>query len=96
LFFLASRRIAPPRAKGNFAAAAPWIGLNALAGPTLGVGCYQWALAVAPTAVVLPIVATTPVVAIPLVWLIDGDRPSLRSIIGGVIAVAGSVALTLV
>ncbi|OHB67341.1 MAG: hypothetical protein A2Y76_03925 [Planctomycetes bacterium RBG_13_60_9] len=38
----------------------PWVIANALAGPALGVACYQWALAVAPTGIVLSIVATTP------------------------------------
>jgi drug/metabolite transporter (DMT)-like permease len=67
--------------------------LNAIAGPTLGVACFQWALSAAPSGVVLPIVATTPVVTIPLAYWIDGDRPTMRSIVGGVIAVAGTVLL---
>jgi drug/metabolite transporter (DMT)-like permease len=73
-----------------------WMLLNGVTGPSLGVACYQWALSVAPSGVVLPIVATTPVATMPLAYLMDGDRPSRRSIIGGVIAVAGSVALALV
>jgi drug/metabolite transporter (DMT)-like permease len=44
---------------------------------------------------VLPIVATTPLVIIPLAYKIEGDRPGARSIIGGAIAVAGAVALAL-
>lgn len=36
---------------------------NAAAGPVLGVSCYQWALAHTPSGIVLPIVATTPLVA---------------------------------
>jgi drug/metabolite transporter (DMT)-like permease len=70
-----------------------WVLVNSLAGPTLGVGCYQWALSIQPSGVVLPIVATTPVVVIPFTWVMEGDRPQLRSIIGGLIAVAGSVLL---
>jgi len=69
--------------------------LNAIAGPTLGVACFQWALSISPSGIVLPIVATTPVMTIPLAYWLDGDRPSLRSIIGGVIAVVGTVALAL-
>ena len=34
-----------------------FITINALAGPVLGVSCYQWALAIRPSFVVLPIVA---------------------------------------
>lgn len=75
-------------------AAWPWVWLNSLAGPTLGVSCYQWALKTTPAGIVLPIVATAPVVIMPFAYLLDGDRPGLRSVIGGVIAVAGAVALT--
>lgn len=71
-----------------------FITLNALAGPTLGVSCYQWALATTPSGIVLPIVATTPLVIIPLTYWIEGDRPSRRSILGGALAVAGVIALT--
>lgn len=72
-----------------------WIWINALAGPTLGVAFYQWALQGAPSGVVLPIVATSPVVVIPLAFLFEGERPSRRSLVGGVIAVAGAVALAM-
>jgi drug/metabolite transporter (DMT)-like permease len=73
-----------------------WIVAHALTGPTLGVACFQWALSVKPSGVVLPIVATTPLAVIPFAYLIEGDRPSRRSLIGGVIAVIGAVALALV
>lgn len=68
---------------------------NAMLGPVLGVSCYQWALATTPSGIVLPIVATTPLVIIPLTYWFEGDRPSRRSLIGGAVAVAGVVALTL-
>ncbi len=68
---------------------------NALLGPVLGVSCYQWALATTPSGIVLPIVATTPLVIIPLTYWFEGDRPSRRSLVGGAVAVAGVVALTL-
>jgi drug/metabolite transporter (DMT)-like permease len=70
--------------------------VNSLAGPTLGVACYQWALASTPSGIVLPVVATSPVATMVLAFFIDGDRPSRRAIVGGIIAVAGAVALTLV
>jgi drug/metabolite transporter (DMT)-like permease len=70
-----------------------WVVLNGLAGPAVGVGCYQWALSTTASGIVLPIVATTPVVTIPFAYFIDGDRPAPRSVIGGLIAVGGSVAL---
>lgn len=72
----------------------PWVVANGLAGPALGVSCYQWALKDTPTGVVLPIVALTPLVVIPFTLWMEGERPSRRSLVGGLIAVAGAVALT--
>ena len=83
-------------AEPQWRAAAPWTVANALAGPAIGVGCFQWALATTPSGVVLPIVATSPVVTILLAWCIDGTRPTRRAVAGGLIAVAGAVALKLV
>ena len=71
----------------------PWVVANALAGPALGVACYQWALAVAPTGIVLAIIATTPLVVIPFTMVLDGERPTVRSLVGGAVAVLGAVAL---
>jgi len=73
-----------------------WLLANGLAGPVLGVGCYQWALATTPSGIVLPIAATAPLLAIPIAMSLEGDRPPRRAIVGGVIAVAGCIALTLV
>ncbi|PAW84129.1 MAG: hypothetical protein B9S33_12375 [Pedosphaera sp. Tous-C6FEB] len=72
-----------------------WIVFNALAGPTLGVSCYQWALKTTPSAVVLPIVALSPLVVMPFARWMEQERPTRRSTLGAVIAVAGAVALAL-
>jgi uncharacterized membrane protein len=71
----------------------PWVIANALCGPAIGVACYQWALAVAPTGIVLAIIATTPLAVIPFTMLLDGEHPTVRSLIGGAIAVLGAAAL---
>jgi drug/metabolite transporter (DMT)-like permease len=84
------------RPAGAWRKAVPWITVNALAGPVVGVACFQWALAIAPSGVVLPIVATVPLAVMPLSFVLEGDRPSMRSLIGSAIAIAGVVALTLV
>ncbi|MBX3746876.1 MAG: EamA family transporter [Verrucomicrobiae bacterium] len=78
-------------ASGRLRKAAPWVLVNALAGPTLGVSCFQWALAQRGTGVVLPIVALTPLIIIPFAMRWEGERPSRRSLFGGVLAVAGAV-----
>jgi drug/metabolite transporter (DMT)-like permease len=71
----------------------PWVLANALAGPTLGVSCYQWALKTTPTGIVLPIVAITPLVIIPFSYHLEGERPTRRSLAGGALAVCGAAAL---
>jgi drug/metabolite transporter (DMT)-like permease len=73
-----------------------WTLANGLAGPVAGVGCYQWALATTPSGIVLPIAATAPLLSIPIAFWLEGDRPTVRSLIGGVMAVAGCIVLTLV
>ena len=73
----------------------PWIAVNALAGPVLGVGCYQWALMQKGAGIVLPIVALTPIVIIPFARYVEGDTPTPRSLAGALLAVAGAVAMAL-
>lgn len=73
-----------------------WLVINGLAGPALGVSCYQWALLSKGTGVVLPIVAITPLVVVPMSRILEGERPSKRSLVGGFIAVVGAVMLALV
>lgn len=69
--------------------AAPWVVLNGTAGLVLGVSCYQWALQHTATGIVLAVVATTPLLVMPMAYLMDNDRPSRRALLGGVLAVAG-------
>ena len=85
----------PGSARERWRKAWPWVLLNGLSGPALGVSCYQWALKIAPTGVVLPIVAMTPIVIIPFSRYIEGERPTWRSLAGGAVAVAGAVLLAL-
>ena len=72
----------------------PLVIANGLCGPAFGVSCYQWALSAAPTSIVLPIVATTPLVVMPLAHFLEGDRITPRTLLGGVLAVGGVVGLT--
>ena len=97
LFYLYLKIAHKPNAtrKSDWPGAYPWLIANALAGPSLGVTCFQWALMTTPTNIVLPIVATTPLAVIPLAHWLEGDRVTRRAVIGGVIAVAGVVGLTL-
>lgn len=70
-----------------------WVLVNALAGPSVGVGFYQWALKTTPSGVVLPIVAMTPLLVVPYTYCFEGDRLGWRSLVGGVLAVGGVIGL---
>ena len=73
----------------------PWILVNGLAGQTFGVSAMQWALETTPTGIVLAIIAMTPIVVIPFAVITEGERPTTRSLIGGLVAVGGVIGLTL-
>ena len=81
----------PPTGRAHW-----WIVWHALAGPVLGMSAFQLALASTPSGIVLPITACAPLAIIPLTYWLEGERPSKRSLIGGALAVVGSVALTMV
>ena len=53
----------------------------------------QRAFETTPTGIVLSIIATTPIVVIPLAYVFEREMPTKRSVVGGVVAVAGVVLL---
>jgi drug/metabolite transporter (DMT)-like permease len=73
----------------------PWVLANALAGQTLGVTAMQWALKSTQAAVVAAVIATTPVVLLPMTRLVEKEKIHTHSFIGAVVAVAGVIGLTL-
>jgi len=83
----------PETARPQWRRAWPWVVANAAVGATLGVSCYQWALKSAPSSIVLPIVATTPLMAMLLSFGFEGVRPTRRALAGAFVAVAGVVIL---
>ena len=76
-----------------FASAPWWMLMNGIAGPALGVACYQWALTQQPAALVLSVVALTPLIGLIMQWAIEGQRPSWRLWLGGAIAIIGVILL---
>ena len=92
-FLQARNGDAPDMQAGRWRPAWSWVLANGVAGPALGVSCYQWALKSTPTGVVLPIVAMTPLVIIPFSYYLEGERPTVRSLAGGALAVAGAAGL---
>jgi drug/metabolite transporter (DMT)-like permease len=91
----APRRLVFEVSKRKWKGIWPWVLANGLAGQTLGVACMQKALETTPTGIVLAIIAVTPIVVIPFAWIFEGDRPSLHSVLGGLVAVAGVAGLLL-
>ena len=90
---------APPEATTVPARAVPpwaWVIFNTLLGPVLGVTCYQWALRTTPTGIVLPIVATAPLLTVPIARALEHSRPPARFWIGAVLAVLGAAGLVAV
>jgi drug/metabolite transporter (DMT)-like permease len=73
-----------------------WLLGATLMGPVIGVSCFQWALKDTPSALVLAIVATAPILVMPMAWFVEGDRPSGISVLGAVIAVSGVVGICLI
>ncbi|HUA69340.1 MAG TPA: DMT family transporter [Candidatus Saccharimonadales bacterium] len=72
----------------------PWVVANSLAGQTVGVSCMQWALENTSAGIVTAVIATTPILLLPMTRLIDDERIGARSTIGALIAVAGVIGLT--
>jgi drug/metabolite transporter (DMT)-like permease len=91
-----ARAVQGEKPRATVRATWPWILANALTGPVLGVTCYQWALSTTPAGIVQPIVATSPLVTIPLAAWFEGVWPRPLYHVGAALAVAGVVGLYLV
>jgi drug/metabolite transporter (DMT)-like permease len=78
---------------GRAAHASGWLLAAVMFGPVVGVSCFQWALSLQSSIVVLSITATAPVLIMPLAAWLDRDPPAPRAIVGAIIAVAGVILL---
>ncbi len=67
---------------------------GAVFGPVIGVTLSLTAISLTNTAVAATIMATSPVIVIPLVWIIYRHRVSPRAILGALVAIAGVAVLT--
>ncbi len=81
--------------RSHFIQAIPWSFMNVLAGQILGLFFFQTALRGLPSAVVLPIVATTPLFVMILYSIYQRQIPTLKVILGTLMAVSGVIVLTL-
>lgn len=100
LLIVGWRRVGPPTGSVEMvpAAALPpwtWVIFNTLLGPVFGVTCYQWALRSTPAGIVLPIVATAPLLTVPISRALERSRPTPRYWIGAALAVLGAAGLAI-
>jgi drug/metabolite transporter (DMT)-like permease len=74
-----------------------WPGLlgTTLCGPFLGMIGYQIALSGDKAGTVHAVLAIVPILIMPLAWLLEGDRPTRWSILGGALAVGAAVRMAL-
>lgn len=93
--FLCSRKISAHWGSPFDKKLAPWLLGAALFGPVIGVSCFQWALQSLESGIVLAVVATTPIVMMPMSAVTEGDHPSKLAIVGAFLAVGGVVLLNL-
>lgn len=63
--------------------------VGAALGPFLGVALSLYALQTTAAGVAASLLSTSPIFIIPLAWWFEGERASLRGIVGAVVAVAG-------
>lgn len=82
--------------KERFSKSWPWVVANGTLGMTLGVSFLQWALKSTPAGIVQSIVAVTPLAVIPLARLTENEHAGRNAWLGGLIAVAGTIALSFV
>lgn len=73
----------------------PWLVFAAVVGPGGGALAYVVALSQAGAGPVQAVVALVPILVIPMAWWVEGDRPSWRSVVGGVVAVGGAIVMAM-
>jgi drug/metabolite transporter (DMT)-like permease len=86
--------VAAGRAGGARPRAIGWTAIGALFGPGLGVALSLYAVTHAHAGVAAALMATTPVLVIPLVAL-RGERVGARGVVGALIAVGGTALIAL-
>lgn len=64
-----------------------WLGISSIMGPIVGIMFLVTALENNPAALVQACIATMPVFMIPWAWILDGNKPSTRSVLSGCAAV---------
>lgn len=80
---------------GRWKKALPWLALNAVLGPSLGMACFQFALVTTKAHIVHAIVATLPIAVMIIAWASGEERPDQKGLWGTILAVLGVIALVI-
>lgn len=70
-------------------------GLSGILGMGAGMTLILFALSASPAGVVTTLASTTPVLLLPLLWMVSGTRPALPAWLGAIVVVAGVALLSL-
>ena len=72
-----------------------WLIFAALFGPVLGVSCFQASLKTMTSGESMAIVATSPIILIPLALIFEKDKPTILSVLGAIFAASGVIGMAL-
>ena len=72
-----------------------WRIFAALFGPVLGVSCFQASLKTMTSGESMAIVATSPIILIPLALIFEKDKPTILSVLGAIFAAIGVIGMAL-
>ncbi|MGL6210460.1 MAG: DMT family transporter [Paracoccaceae bacterium] len=86
---MAATAMAPPAPVSYPRKALMLTGLAAIIGLLIGMTLFLYALQGSKTGIIATLSATSPVIILPLLWLRTGQRPTVISLCGALLAVAG-------
>jgi drug/metabolite transporter (DMT)-like permease len=86
---LAVTPLAPPRPQKVTRGVLMLTATTAIIGLLIGMTLFLYALQGSQTGIIATLSATSPVMILPLLWLRTGQRPTLISFVGAVLAVIG-------
>ncbi len=89
LVMLLLRRISPMKRVLHDRKSIRFIIIASIIGPFLGVWLANAAVKYTEAGIASTLLATVPILVIPLVWILRGTRPTLRAVVGTCVAVAG-------
>ncbi len=66
------------------------VGISGILGMGIGMSLYLLSLSLAPVGIATILSATTPIIVLPVLWLLTRERPALRSLLAALLVVIGT------